>query len=287
MQANWSLILNVLLLTGVVIALVRMLRTRKASAEVPQGAAPTQQPSVLGATEHPVLDDVIAVRKINREPALSASQFSPVSNTPVRPNLNTQKIEPRFESSYGVVAPPPGLVRENTKLSPHSHPEKTEPSVAPIDSESSKGNEQRTLVIFLLAKENRQLAGYELLQTILAAGLRFGEGQLFHRHQYPNGQGPVLCSLATATSSGVFDLQNIGAFSVHGLCLFMQTSGNSTIDCERLSIMIDTARQLSEGLDTYLLDEMRKPWSEESEARYEKLLMRQEAHHAEEASVSS
>jgi hypothetical protein len=32
-----------------------------------------------------------------------------------------------------------------------------------------------SLMIFLLAKENRQLAGYELLQTILSVGLSFGE----------------------------------------------------------------------------------------------------------------
>ena len=126
--------------------------------------------------------------------------------------------------------------------------------------------------MFLLAKENRQLAGYELLQTVLAAGLRFGEGQLFHRHQYSNGQGPVLCSLAAATASGVFDLQNIGAFSVRGLCLFMQSSGNPTIDAERFAIMLETAKQLSDGLDTFLLDEQRQPLTEASIARYQSLL---------------
>ena len=123
-------------------------------------------------------------------------------------------------------------------------------------------------MIFLLAKENRQLAGYELLQTLLAVGLRFGEGQLFHRHQNSNGQGPVLCSLAAATASGVFDLQNIGAFSVRGLCLFMQPSGHPAIDSERFSIMLDTAKQLSEGLDTHMLDEQRKPLSDASLKRY-------------------
>jgi cell division protein ZipA len=60
-----------------------------------------------------------------------------------------------------------------------------------------------TVMMFLSAKENRQFAGYELLQTVLASGLRFGEGQLFHRHQFSNGQGPVMCSLAAATASGV------------------------------------------------------------------------------------
>ncbi|MFW2572434.1 cell division protein ZipA C-terminal FtsZ-binding domain-containing protein, partial [Legionella sp. 29fVS95] len=87
-----------------------------------------------------------------------------------------------------------------------------------------------------------------------------------------NGQGPVLCSLAAATASGVFDLQNIGAFSVRGLCLFMQSSGNPTIDAERFAIMLETAKQLSDGLDTFLLDEQRQPLTEASIARYQSLL---------------
>jgi cell division protein ZipA len=270
MQANWSLILNVLLLTGVVIALVRMLRTKK-TVEAPRAVAP-QQPSVLGGIDK-TSDEVIAVRKITREPTLVQTQFAPTPNTAHhRPHVGVPKVETGLQSSYGVVAPPPGLICEPQQTASQLD----EPaSVDPVNvvEEKSQENIQRTLVIFLLAKENRQLAGYELLQTILAAGLRFGEGQLFHRHQYPNGQGPVLCSLATATASGVFDLQNIGAFSVHGLCLFMQTSGNAAIDTERLSVMIDTAKQLSEGLDTYLLDDKRKAWSDESEARYAECLV--------------
>lgn len=141
----------------------------------------------------------------------------------------------------------------------------------PVMRETSEEIESagtRPLMLFLSAKADRQFAGYELLQTLLAAGLRFGEGHLFHRHQHPNGQGPVLCSLAAATESGVFDLQNIGAFSVRGLCLFMQASGNPTIDAERLSIMLDTAGQLSEGLDAYLLDERKVLLSDAGIQRY-------------------
>ena len=36
--------------------------------------------------------------------------------------------------------------------------------------------------------------------------------------------------------------------------------------------MMDTAKQLSEGLDTHLLDDERNPWSEASLARYHRML---------------
>lgn len=216
MQANWSLVLNVLLLAGVVVAIGRMMKERRKNTHtVPQ------QPSV-GQAAKPSYDDVIAVRKINREEASESAVIQPV----ISPTQMTAK--PMLDSGDAVAS----------------------------------------VMVFLLAKENRQLAGYELLQTLLASGLRFGEGQLFHRHQHANGQGPVLCSLAAATPSGVFDLQNIGAFSVRGLCMFMQPSGNATIDAERFSVMMDTARQLSEGLDTYLLDEQRRPITDASLQRY-------------------
>ncbi len=152
--------------------------------------------------------------------------------------------------------------QESTVADTHARP-KIPP--LPDNSVVSKAGAQVShLMLFLSAKSNRVLAGYELLQSILVSGFRFGEGQIFHRHQFPHGKGPVLCSLATATADGTFDLQNIGAFSVRGLCLFMQTSGNSLIDQERFTIMYETAKQLSESLDTNLLDEQRKLFTEES-----------------------
>ena len=129
-------------------------------------------------------------------------------------------------------------------------------------------SQTESVMMFLQAKPNQTLAGYELLQTILAAGLRFGEGHLFHRHQYPNGRGPVICSLAAATQTGVFDLQNIGAFSVRGLCLFMEGSGNPSIDAERFQIMTETAIQLSHDLQANLLDEKQKPLDDQGLKMY-------------------
>lgn len=145
--------------------------------------------------------------------------------------------------------------------------EETKPIASPDLSPSSE-----SILMLLMAKENKQLAGYELLQTLLGAGMRFGEGQLFHRHQYSNGQGPIMCSLAAATPTGQFDLQSIGSFSVKGLCLFMQSSGNPAIDEERLSIMLETAHQLSEDLNTSLLDDKHLPLTKSSIARYKKQL---------------
>lgn len=228
MQANWSLILNVLLLIGVVLAIGRLMKSRRQN-----DVSASYRPSLSVATDNRAFDEIIAVRKV----------------TSIAENEN--------EESASVVVKP-ALVKTQ---------ELQEEPVKPKPQEVV-----RSIMIFLLAKENRQLAGYELLQTVLAAGLRFGEGQLFHRHQYSNGQGPILCSLAAATATGMFDLQNIGAFNVRGLCLFMEASGNSTVDTERFNVMLDTAKQLSDGLDAHLLDEQKQVLSETGVARYRQLL---------------
>ena len=226
MQANWSLVLNILLLIGVVVAIARMMKERRKNTYIAP-AVPS-----MGAVDQKKYDDIIAVRKVDQPlaPVLSAvpQALQPVARPIISPvNVSQAPVKPM------------------------------------MDSEAST-----PILLVLLAKENRQFAGYELLQTLLSAGLRFGEGQLFHRHQYPNGQGPVLCSLAAATPSGMFDLQNMGAFNVRGLCLFMQASGNPTIDAERFEIMLDTAKQLSEGLDAHLLDDKRRPFVDASLQRY-------------------
>ncbi len=250
MQVNWSIILNVVLLAGVMVAIFRVLRTRKKMAYT-QARSPS-----LGAepvVNMPQGDDIIAVRKLNVE---SQGVFSNIEKETLTSQPKTETFEYSSVSKVSVVEANPTEVAKAKQA-------RDDASIA-LDTPP--------VMMFLLAKSNRQFAGYDLLQAVLAAGLRFGEGNLFHRHQYANGQGPILCSLAAATDEGVFDLQNIGAFTVRGLCLYMHPSGNSGIDAERFDIMLDTAKTLSEDLDAYLLDDRRKPLSDTSIQRYHQRL---------------
>ncbi|MCA0403627.1 MAG: cell division protein ZipA [Proteobacteria bacterium] len=243
MQLNWSLVLNVLLLIGVVVAIGRLMKARRKSL-MPNN----YRPPIAKADNAKPFDDIIAVRKLSTD---DNSEEDPAS---VQVQGFKEASKPTLGDDSSIAEVQESKKEEAPKL----------------------GKKNRSLMFFLLAKENKQLAGYELLQTVLAAGLRFGEGQLFHRHQKANGQGPILCSLAAATATGVFDLQNIGAFSVKGLCLFMQTSGNPSIDLERFEVMYETAQKLSEGLDTHLLDEQRKPINGDSLNHYRKELAQEE-----------
>lgn len=245
MVSNWSLILNVLLLVGVVATIARLMHSRRKSLSSAQFRTGLNE----GASQAlPIQDEIIAVRKISPE---------------------FESLHEDDEDEHDSVHFGPALISDEDEDKVLMHEPETQPS---NHSASTSMMNAPAVMMFLVAQENRQLAGYELLQTVLASGLRFGEGQIFHRHQLSNGHGPIMCSLAAATESGVFDLQNIGGFSVRGLCLFMQSSGNTAIDEERFQMMLDTAKQLSEGLDTLLLDDLRRPLTNEGIARYRRVL---------------
>lgn len=238
MTTNWSLILNILLLVGVVLILIRTLKKKR------EVILPMNERKPNLSLDEKRTDDIIAIRKIE-----NSTDDLPLEILPDTENAIEQD-------------PGPTISLSKQEAPPNKTCQKTPTNTTP----------DKTLMLFLLAKPHRQLAGYEMLQSILAAGLRFGEGQLFHRHQFANGQGPIICSLAAANAAGTFDLQNIGAFNAKGLCLFMHLSGSPTFDADRLEKMLETAYHLAEGLDTYLLDDARKPLTSETKARYRRLL---------------
>jgi cell division protein ZipA len=112
-------------------------------------------------------------------------------------------------------------------------------------------------VIHVMAKAPQEFQGYELLQTLLASGMRYGDMKIFHRHQHANGKGPILFSLASVTEPGTFDLQTIGDFSCKGFSLFMRLT-HSAFDDERYQLMIDVAKQLAEDLGGSVCDANRQ-----------------------------
>ena len=139
-MGSWSVILNVLLLAGVMIAIVRTMMLRRGNIR-----SNYVQPMV-GQGEQIACDDIIAVRKVNRK----LSDESPTI-------LQKCEVEGNQQSIMTTIKP---VKKEQTRVEPQSctsTPQESGPS----------------LMVLLLAKEDRQFAGYDLLQTLLAAGFPF------------------------------------------------------------------------------------------------------------------
>ncbi len=166
-------------------------------------------------------------------------------------------------SDHGIVA-----VRKSSEedsFFPESQPEEydTPQEPAPYSDAYLQEHQQQVIVLSVMASNGRHFLGYELLQGLLGAGLRFGEMSIFHRHEQSNGKGEVLFSLASATEPGTFDLQNMGAFSCVGLTLFMQTTGQNK-DRLTFELMLSTAKQLANDLEGVVCNAERQPIAQES-----------------------
>lgn len=121
------------------------------------------------------------------------------------------------------------------------------------------------IVLNLVAHPEAPYRGYELLQALLAVGLRYGKWGIFHRHAELTGKGPTLFSLASSVEPGVFDLAKMGSFSTPGLTLFMRISSveNPLSVFEKV---LAAAQHLTQELGGTVCDEKRIPLSVEKVA---------------------
>lgn len=127
------------------------------------------------------------------------------------------------------------------------------------------------VILNLMAPENAAFSGYELLQGLLSAGLRFGKNRIFHRHAHKDGRGDILFHCASAVAPGTFDLTQMGAFSCPGLSLFFSASQVAepltTFDC-----LLETIDQLVEDLGGRVLDEKRELFTKDRMIKYRQQL---------------
>jgi cell division protein ZipA len=117
------------------------------------------------------------------------------------------------------------------------------------------------LVLTIVAKSGTQFGSYDLLQSIYAAGLEFGDMNIFH-YYIPSEPGKVrLFSLASATEPGEFDLDRIGNYFCSGLTLFTQLD-HVPDPRAAFTFMLKAAEQLAEDLNGELRAGPRRPWDD-------------------------
>lgn len=183
--------------------------------------------------------------------------------TPVAsPTTKTQHKEPDLSSlGFGML--------DNLLVEPQEpsinldEPELSEitPATAPVQESEILPVSKDIIVFYLLAPPDHYFTGYELLQDLLTADLRFGEKSIFHRYESVDVVGTPLFSVASAIEPGVFDLANIGGFSCPGLSIFMSAKQVEN-PLATFDLMLETAQQLAEDLGGQLYDEHRRPLGE-------------------------
>ncbi|SDJ00471.1 cell division protein ZipA [Pseudomonas flavescens] len=112
------------------------------------------------------------------------------------------------------------------------------------------------LVINVIARDEQGFKGPALLQNILESGLRFGEMDIFHRHESMAGNGEVLFSMANALKPGTFDLDDIEGFSTRAVSFFLGLPGPRHPK-QAFDVMVAAARKLAHELNGELKDDQR------------------------------
>ena len=115
---------------------------------------------------------------------------------------------------------------------------------------------EEVLVISVISRDESGFKGPALLQNILESGLRFGEMDIFHRHESMAGNGEVLFSMANAVKPGVFDLDDIDHFSTHAVSFFLGLPGPRHPK-QAFDLMVAAARKLAHELNGELKDDQR------------------------------
>ncbi|QYJ76839.1 cell division protein ZipA [Shewanella sp. FJAT-52076] len=146
----------------------------------------------------------------------------------------------------------------------HAQATQTEPQVK---AEEPLPDPRDVLVLHVVAREGQVLAGAELLPCLLELNFKYGDMEIFHRHEDNAGNGKVLFSLANMLKPGTFDPDTMEQFNTHGIVLFM------TLPCHgeavmNFSLMLNSACQLADDLDALVLDGQRQLWSDATKAQY-------------------
>lgn len=182
-----------------------------------------------------------------REPAFREADMPTVSASELNRKRN---IEPE-QGSLGLDNDEPPLL-----LTPADEVPGEAPAAVQGEAESSPQPVEDVLVINVISRDPDGFKGPALLQNILESGLRFGEMDIFHRHESMAGNGEVQFSMANGIKPGTFDLDDIELFYTPAVSFFLPLPGPRNPKLA-FDYMLSAARKLGSELDGELKDDQR------------------------------
>ncbi len=210
------------------------------------GDALTPEPSVESVKQQSIKPKPAAqVEPLYEQPVTQAkpvrTPIKKVNKAPSKAALKRDQMEIDFDNQ----------VEEEAVV-----PEKTNTSLEP-----------QIIILSVVMPANQQMFGAALLPSLLTLGLKYGEMNIFHRHEDNAGKGKVTFSLANIMNPGSFDLDSMETFATRGVSLFM-TLPNAGDPFYVFEQMLNAAKQLAQEFNAQVLDDKRNVMTKQTEQHY-------------------
>ncbi|NQY89250.1 MAG: cell division protein ZipA [Colwellia sp.] len=127
--------------------------------------------------------------------------------------------------------------------------------------------ETQVIILSVVMPAHQQMSGAVLLPSLLTLGMKYGEMNIFHRHQDNAGNGAVTFSLANMLNPGSFELDTMETFVTQGVSLFM-TLPNASDPFAAFEQMLAAAKQLAAEFSAQLVDDKRNIMTKQTEQHY-------------------
>jgi len=208
---------------------------------------------------------------INNQEALDDElDFNIDVNVVDQNDLHLVAETPVEESVYKTPVSKPKPVVAKKKVAPKKNVKRNQMEINfdESDTESQQSNiEPEVLAISVIVPQGQIISGAALLPSLLTLGMKYGDMNVFHRHQDNAGNGKVTFSLVNAVNPGTFDLDNMENFVTQGVSLFM-TLPNAGDPFEVFDQMLVAAKQLALEFNGQLLDDKRSVLTKQTEQHY-------------------